>query len=100
LRSFHADDKRAQKIRLPFVIAVGYRVGAPIAIKFRQWATQTLSEFVTKGFVMDDDRLKGGGTNYFDEWLKRVGCRLPGTIVVELREASLAIPLERCFQGW
>ena len=57
---------------LELVIAVGYRVNSVVAMKFRQWATQTLGEYVTKGFVMDDERLKGAGTNYFDEWLKRV----------------------------
>jgi hypothetical protein len=57
---------------LRFIIAVGYKVNSPLAVTFRQWATQTLTEYVTKGFVMDDDRLKGGNNSYFDEWLRRV----------------------------
>lgn len=45
------------------IIALGYRVNSTIATKFRQWATTRLKEYIVKGFVMDDERLKemGGG---------------------------------------
>ena len=48
---------------LDMIIALGYRVRSIIATRFRQWATQRLKEYITKGFTMDDERLKnlGGG---------------------------------------
>jgi len=61
--------------RLEAILAVGYRVNSSQATEFRKWATQTLNEFIIKGFVMDDDRLKQGksfGQDYFDELLKRI----------------------------
>ena len=61
--------------RLESILAVGYRVNSAQAIDFRKWATQTLNEFIIKGFVMDDDRLKQGksfGQDYFDELLERI----------------------------
>jgi hypothetical protein len=57
------------------VIAVGYRVNSREATQFRIWATKTLKEYVVKGFVLDDERLKQGksfGKDYFDELLERV----------------------------
>ena len=61
---------------LDAIIAVGYRVNSYQATQFRIWATQTLREFITKGFVMDDERLKQGkrvfGKDYFDELLERI----------------------------
>ena len=60
---------------LDAVISVGYRVNSRQATQFRIWATQTLKEFVVKGFVMDDERLKQGprfGKDYFDELLERI----------------------------
>ncbi len=60
---------------LKAVLAVGYRVNSAEATQFRIWATNTLQEFVVKGFVMDDDRLKAGkhfGKDYFDELLERI----------------------------
>lgn len=61
---------------LDAIIAVGYRVNSKKATKFRQWATQILSEYMVKGFVLDDDRLKQGenllGVDYFKELLERV----------------------------
>lgn len=57
------------------IISVGYRVNSLQATKFRIWATQTLREFVTKGFVLDDERLKLNkrfGKDYFDELLERI----------------------------
>ncbi len=60
---------------LDVILAVGYRVNSAQAIQFRIWATKTLKEFITKGFVLDDERLKQGrnfGYDYFDELLERI----------------------------
>lgn len=60
---------------LDAVIAVGYRVNSKQATQFRIWATQTLKEFIIKGFVLDDERLKQGksfGKDHFDELLARI----------------------------
>lgn len=57
------------------IIAVGYRVNSKEATAFRIWATNTLREFIIKGFVLDDERLKQGkkfGKDYFDELLERI----------------------------
>lgn len=60
---------------LDAAIAVGYRVNSFQATQFRIWATRTLKEFIIKGFVLDDERLKQGkrfGKDYFDELLDRI----------------------------
>jgi hypothetical protein len=61
---------------LDAIIAVGYRVNSYQATRFRIWATKTLREFIIKGFVLDDERLKQGkrvfGKDYFDELLERI----------------------------
>jgi hypothetical protein len=61
---------------LDAIISVGYRVNSTKATQFRIWATQTLKEFIIKGFVLDDERLKQGqtvfGKDYFKELLRRV----------------------------
>ena len=61
---------------LDAIISVGYRVSSPKATKFRQWATKILNEYIKKGFVLDDERLKQGtavfGKDYFRELLERV----------------------------
>ncbi len=59
---------------LDVIIAVGYRVKSHRGTQFRQWATQRLREYIVKGFTMDDERLKEGGTRneYFDELLQRI----------------------------
>ncbi|WP_366186127.1 virulence RhuM family protein [Flavobacterium ovatum] len=61
---------------LDAIISVGYRVNSTKATQFRIWATQTLKEYIIKGFVLDDDRLKQGqtlfGKDYFRELLQRV----------------------------
>jgi hypothetical protein len=55
------------------ILAVGYRVKSPRGTEFRQWATTHLKEYLIKGFVMDDERLKGGERwDYFDELLQRI----------------------------
>ncbi|MHB8336763.1 MAG: virulence RhuM family protein [Ignavibacteriaceae bacterium] len=60
---------------LDSIIAVGYRVNSFQATQFRIWATKTLREFIIKGFILDDERLKQGkrfGKDYFDELLERI----------------------------
>lgn len=58
---------------LDVIISVGYRIKSIIATHFRQWATQRLREYIIKGFVLDDDRLKNlGGANYWKELLERI----------------------------
>ena len=60
---------------LDMIIAVGYRVNSYNATQFRIWTTHTLKEFIIKGFVLDDERLKQGskfGKDYFDELLERI----------------------------
>jgi hypothetical protein len=60
---------------LDMIIAVGYRVRSTRGTQFRQWATATLAEYLTKGFALDDERLKDGkkwGADYFDELLSRI----------------------------
>ncbi len=63
---------------LPVILAVGYRVRSPRGTQFRRWATQTLQEYLIKGFVMDDERLKNPPVgqsavpDYFDEMLERI----------------------------
>jgi hypothetical protein len=60
---------------LEAILAVGYRVRSDRGTLFRQWATQQLAELLTKGFVLDDERIKAGRTiagDYFDELLARI----------------------------
>lgn len=78
LETTAADGKNYQMryYNLDAIIAVGYRVNSYQATQFRIWATKTLREFIIKGFVLDDERLKQGkqvfGTDYFDELLERI----------------------------
>ena len=69
-----ADGKEylTQLYALPMIIAVGYRVRSTRGTQFRQWATRTLAEYLTKGFAMDDERLKDPKWDYFDELLERI----------------------------
>ncbi len=65
----------SQFYNLDMIIVVGYRVNSFKATQFRIWATQTLREFIIKGFVLDDERLKLNkhfGPDYFDELLERI----------------------------
>ncbi|HCG6028904.1 TPA: virulence RhuM family protein [Vibrio parahaemolyticus] len=79
-RTTAADGKsyNVQYFSLPLVLAVGYRVRSSRGTQFRQWATQTLEEYLIKGFVMDDERLKNPPVghsavpDYFDEMLERI----------------------------
>ena len=77
LETTASDNKKYQVkyFNLDAIISVGYRVNSRQATKFRIWATQTLKEYIIKGFVMDDERLKNGryfGKDYFKELLERV----------------------------
>lgn len=64
---------------LEMILAIGYRVRGVRGVQFRQWATQHLSEYLVKGFTMDDERLKNpdGCPDYFDELLQRADETLP-----------------------
>jgi len=59
---------------LDAILAVGYRVRSPRGVQFRRWASTVLKEYLVKGFVMDDERLKNpdGRPDYFDEMLERI----------------------------
>ncbi len=80
LETVQQESERTVKRVLEFcnldaIIAVGYRVNSYEATQFRIWATKTLKEFIIKGFVLDDERLKQGknfGKDYFDELLERI----------------------------
>ncbi len=67
--------RKVKCYNLDAIIAVGYRVSSKKATRFRQWATRTLKEYITKGFVLNDEMLKNGkpfGKDYFDELLERI----------------------------
>ena len=68
--------RKIEFYNLDAIISVGYRVNSAQATQFRIWATKTLKEFITKGFVLDDERLKQGktafGRDYFRELLERI----------------------------
>ena len=65
--------RKTMRYSLPMILAVGYRVRSARGTQFRQWATRHLNEFLVKGFVMDDARLKDpAGWDYFDELLARI----------------------------
>ncbi|MFV1871899.1 MAG: RhuM family protein [Oleiphilus sp.] len=69
-----ADDKEylTQLYALPMILAVGYRVRSTRGTHFRQWATRHLAEYMAKGFIMDDERMKDPQWDYFDELLQRI----------------------------
>ena len=71
-----AADGKAYKTKLynlDLILAIGYRVRSPRGVQFRQWASTHLKEYLVKGFVIDDERLKNpGGWDYFDELLARI----------------------------
>jgi len=81
IRAVQNEGKRQVTRKLDFynldaIISVGYRVNSYQATQFRIWATRTLKEYIIKGFVLDDERLKQGkqvfGKDYFDELLERI----------------------------
>ena len=71
-----ADNKnyRTKFYNLDMIISVGYRIRSNIATRFRQWATKNIKEYIVKGFVLDDERLKNPDLpfDYFEELLKRI----------------------------
>lgn len=71
-----ADGKsyRTNFYNLDAIISVGYRVKSAVATRFRMWATQKLREYIVKGFVLDDERLKNPDVpfDYFEELLRRI----------------------------
>ena len=73
--------------RLEAILAVGYRVNSAQATDFRKWATQTLNEFIIKGFVMDDERLKQGksfGQDYFAAVQNKLHWAITGQTAAEI----------------
>ena len=73
--SDNCDDRGVLMYNLDAIIAVGYRVNSYEATQFRRWATEVLKQYIIKGFVMDDERLKGKdvfGADYFEELLERI----------------------------
>ncbi len=75
-RTTAADGKQYEvaHYNLDMVLALGFRVRSPVAVRFRQWASDKLKEYIVKGFVLDDERLKnpGKGRDYFDELTRRL----------------------------
>lgn len=73
-----ADSKNynTKHYKLPAIIAVGYKVNSERAVQFRKWATSIIEEFTIKAYVMDDERIKSGGSiltdRYFEEQLQRI----------------------------
>lgn len=66
--------REVEHYNLDMVLALGFRVRSPVGVRFRQWANDKLKEYIVKGFVLDDDRLKnpGQGHDYFDELTRRL----------------------------
>lgn len=65
-------ERRVAHYSLPMIMAVGFRVRSPRGSQFRRWAAASLSEYLIKGFVMDDARLKAPEADYFEELLARI----------------------------
>jgi len=72
---FTVDEKFGRPAKIPvyhynldMIIALGYRIDSPVAIRFRQWATERLHELIQKGFALEDERLKQGGNRYFKKF--------------------------------
>jgi hypothetical protein len=65
-------ERQVAHYNLPMIMAVGFRVRSPRGSQFRRWAAASLSEYLVKGFVMDDARLKDPDADYFEELLARI----------------------------
>ena len=67
-------EREVAHYNLDMVLAMGYRVRSPVGVRFRQWASTQLKDFIVKGFALDDERLKnpGRGRDYFDELTRRL----------------------------
>ncbi len=63
---------RTKHYALAMILAIGYRVRSPRGNQFRKWASTVLGDYLLKGFVMNDERLKEPGWDYFDELLERI----------------------------
>jgi len=76
LRTTAADGKtyEVEHYNLDMVLALGFRVRSAVAVRFRQWAADKLTEYITKGFVLDDQRLRNpkSGNDYFEELTRRI----------------------------
>ena len=65
--------RKVKYYNLDMIISLGYRIKSKVATNFRKWATERIKEYIIKGFIMDDERLKGnGGGNYWKELLDRI----------------------------
>ena len=72
-RELREVERRLKHYSLEVILSVGYRISSPRGVQFRQWATTALKEYLVKGFVINDERLKNpGGVDYFDELLERI----------------------------
>jgi hypothetical protein len=67
-------ERKTKFYNLDAIISVGYRIRSSVATRFRQWATKHIREYIVKGFVLDDERLKNPDLpfDYFDELLRRI----------------------------
>jgi hypothetical protein len=65
-------ERKVAHYSLPMILAIGFRVRSPRGTQFRHWATAALSDYLVKGFVMDDARLKDPDADYFEELLARI----------------------------
>ncbi|MDR3413997.1 MAG: virulence RhuM family protein, partial [Formivibrio sp.] len=65
-------ERQVSHYNLPMILAIGFRVRSPRGTQFRRWASAALSEYLVKGFVMDDARLKDPEADYFEELLARI----------------------------
>ena len=66
--------RELERYNLDMVLALGFRVRSPVAVRFRQWAADKLKEYIVKGFVLDDERLKNpkAGNDYFEDLTRRI----------------------------
>lgn len=66
--------REVEHYNLDMVLALGFRVRSPVGVRFRQWANDKPKEYIVKGFVLDDERLKnpGKGRDYFDKLPRRL----------------------------
>jgi hypothetical protein len=65
-------ERQVSHYDLPMIMAIGFRVRSPRGLQFRRWAAAALSEYLVKGFVMDDDKLKNPDSDFFEELLSRI----------------------------
>ena len=96
---FAHSDKPIKFYNLDVIISVGYRVNSYQATQFRIWATKTLKEYIIKGFVLDDERLKQGyrvfGKDYFDKISNQIHTleKLRDTLLLKLMSGGVRVKL-------